>query len=192
LGCAPFGATGATARPNILIILADDLGYSDLGCYGGEIATPNLDGLAQAGLRFTQFYNTARCWPSRAAILTGKAPARLHLTTYLPGRTNAPSQKLLHPAVKQQLPLEEETLAERLKANGYATACIGKWHLGGRGFGATDQGFDETFDPGGVSPVSETEGAKHEFALTTRAGEFIERYLFFRAAPGSRMPGALR
>src|SRR5271155_6004559 len=60
-----------TARPNILIILADDMGYSDAGCYGGEIATPNLDGLAKNGLRFTQFYNTARCWPSRAAILTG-------------------------------------------------------------------------------------------------------------------------
>ena len=61
----------AADRPNVLIILADDLGYSDLGCYGGEMATPNLDRLAAGGLRFTQFYNTARCWPSRAAILTG-------------------------------------------------------------------------------------------------------------------------
>src|SRR4051794_2547526 len=59
------------ARPNVLIIVADDLGFSDLGCYGGEIATPNLDGLAKNGVRFTQFYNTARCWPSRAALLTG-------------------------------------------------------------------------------------------------------------------------
>src|SRR5947209_7345242 len=59
------------ARPNIVIILADDLGYSDLGCYGGEIRTPHLDGLAAGGLRFTQFSNTARCWPSRAAVLTG-------------------------------------------------------------------------------------------------------------------------
>ncbi len=59
------------ARPNIMVILADDLGYSDLGCYGGEIRTPHLDGLAAGGLRFTQFYNTARCWPSRAALLTG-------------------------------------------------------------------------------------------------------------------------
>src|SRR5512139_3052331 len=61
----------AAERPNVVFILADDLGYSDLGCYGGEIATPNLDALAKNGLRFTQFYNTARCWPSRAAILTG-------------------------------------------------------------------------------------------------------------------------
>jgi len=73
-----FGATAAdsaapptTARPNIVIIVADDMGFSDAGCYGGEIQTPNLDRLARGGLRFTQFYNTARCWPSRACILTG-------------------------------------------------------------------------------------------------------------------------
>src|SRR5246127_418481 len=59
------------ARPNFLLIVADDMGYSDAGCYGGEIATPNLDALAKNGLRFTQFYNTARCWPTRAALLTG-------------------------------------------------------------------------------------------------------------------------
>src|SRR5215469_13859116 len=70
---APMAAdeARAAARPNVVIILADDLGFSDLGCYGGEIATPNLDRLAANGLRFTQFYNTARCWPSRAALLTG-------------------------------------------------------------------------------------------------------------------------
>src|SRR5512141_1562370 len=65
------GQAPAPARPNILLILADDMGFSDAGCYGGEIQTPNLDRLAQHGLRFTQFYNTARCWPSRAAIMTG-------------------------------------------------------------------------------------------------------------------------
>src|SRR5579864_7103531 len=64
-------AADAAKKPNILIILADDMGFSDAGCYGGEIATPNLDRLAKNGLRFTQFYNTARCWPSRAALLTG-------------------------------------------------------------------------------------------------------------------------
>src|SRR6266700_3346853 len=71
------------------------------------------------------------CSPSHAAILTGKAPARLHLTTYLPGRPDCPSQKLLHPVIEQQLPLSEKTLAECLQDAGYATACIGKWHLGG-------------------------------------------------------------
>ncbi|MGB8170471.1 MAG: sulfatase-like hydrolase/transferase, partial [Chthoniobacteraceae bacterium] len=64
-------AEAAPSKPNILLILADDMGFSDAGCYGGEIATPNLDALAKGGVRFTQFYNTARCWPSRAAILTG-------------------------------------------------------------------------------------------------------------------------
>src|SRR5438132_362134 len=71
LAVASAPAQTAARRPNILIILADDMGYSDLGCYGGEVRTPNLDRLAKNGLRFTQFYNTARCWPSRAAILTG-------------------------------------------------------------------------------------------------------------------------
>src|SRR3569832_2234021 len=70
-GSATVAAAPAPSRPNILIILADDMGFSDIGCYGGEIATPNIDALAKNGLRFTQFYNTARCWPSRAALLTG-------------------------------------------------------------------------------------------------------------------------
>ena len=66
------------ARPNIVLILADDLGYSDLGCYGGEIDTPDLDGLAKNGIRFTQFYNTARCWPTRGALLTGYYAQQIH------------------------------------------------------------------------------------------------------------------
>src|ERR1041385_8041261 len=66
-------------RPNILLILADDLGYSDLGCYGGEIATPNLDRLASNGVRFTQFYSTARCWPTRAALLSGYYPQQIRM-----------------------------------------------------------------------------------------------------------------
>src|SRR6059036_4374075 len=68
---AEVAKTPAARKPNILIILADDMGFSDAGCYGGEIATPNLDALAKNGLRFTQFYNTARCWPTRACVLTG-------------------------------------------------------------------------------------------------------------------------
>src|SRR5437868_2796439 len=66
-----FGADAKAPRPNVVIILADDLGFSDIGCYGGEMSTPNLDALADGGLRYTQFYNTARCWPTRAALLTG-------------------------------------------------------------------------------------------------------------------------
>src|SRR6266536_1095297 len=72
IGATTLGAAApAAARPNVLIILADDMGFSDIGCYGSEIATPNIDALAKNGLRFTQFYNTARCWPTRAAIMTG-------------------------------------------------------------------------------------------------------------------------
>ena len=74
--------------------------------------------------------------------MTGKHPARLHITTFLPGRADAKSQKLLHPKIEMQLPLAEKTLAEYLKEAGYATACIGKWHLGGAGFGPKEQGFD--------------------------------------------------
>ena len=84
--CLTGSATVARTdeKPNIVFILADDLGYSDLGCYGGEIATPNLDALAADGLRFTQFYNTARCWPTRAALLTGYYAQQVHRDA-LPG-----------------------------------------------------------------------------------------------------------
>jgi len=119
-------------------------GVNDLGVYGRkEHHTPNLDRLAAEGLRFTTAYVASPiCSPSRAAIMTGRFPARLHLTTFLPGRADAVSQKLLHPPMRQQLPLEEVTLAERLHAAGYATAMIGKWHLGGNGFSPREQGFD--------------------------------------------------
>lgn len=99
-------------RPNILIIMADDLGYSDLGCYGGEIQTPNIDALSQQGIRFTQFYNAARCCPSRASLLTGKYAHQVGLA--LNGRS---------------LSANSATIAEVLKANGYHTGMSGKWHL---------------------------------------------------------------
>ena len=81
---AALAADEPTNRPNIVFILADDLGFSDLGCYGGEIATPNLDRLAANGLRFTQFFNTARCWPTRGALLTGYYAQQIHRDA-LPG-----------------------------------------------------------------------------------------------------------
>ena len=130
--------------PNVVFILVDDLGWADLGCYGSTFhQTPRLDRLAAGGMRFTQAYAAAPlCSPTRAAILTGKHPARLHLTTYLPGRPDNPAQKLLHPKIRQHLPLEETTLAEALKPAGYVCGHIGKWHLGGKGFLPEDQGFD--------------------------------------------------
>jgi len=99
-------------RPNIIVIMADDLGYSDLGCYGGEIKTPNLDSLAKGGIRFTQFYNAARCCPTRASLLTGKYPHQVGL--------NKNGQSLSKNAA---------TIAEVLKKNGYRTGMTGKWHL---------------------------------------------------------------
>ncbi len=165
----------AAPRPNIVFILADDLGINDLACYGRiEHRTPNLDGLAASGLRFSSAYCASPiCSPSRAAILTGKHPARLHLTTYLPGRSDCAAQELLQPMIRQELPLEEKTLAEYLKAAGYATACIGKWHLGGRGFGPREQGFHVYHRGRAVTVPSEVEGGKGEYDLTAAAEEFI-------------------
>jgi arylsulfatase A len=171
-----LAAPAATSRPNILFILTDDLGINDLACYGRtEHRTPNLDRLAAQGTRFTSAYCAQSiCSPSRAAIMTGKTPARLHLTTYLPGRPDCVSQKLLHPVMRQQLPVEERTLAEHFKAAGYATACIGKWHLGGPKFSPTAQGFD-VYRPGrAVTKPSATEGGKGEYELTSWAEEFME------------------
>lgn len=163
-------------KPNILFILADDLGINDLACYGRtEHHTPNIDRLAQDGLRFTTAYCALPiCSPSRAAILTGKNPAVLQLTTFLPGRPDCPSQKLLHPKIKQQLPLEEKTIAEYLKEAGYVTACIGKWHLGGKGFSPREQGFDFYYPGSANTKPSATEGGKGEYDLTQTAIRFIE------------------
>ena len=149
--CALVLQTGASAQvpapaarpPNVVFILADDLGWADLGCYGSTFhETPHLDRLAAAGMRFTHAYATSPlCSPTRAAIMTGKHPARLHLTTYLPGRPDMPSQKLLHPTIRQHLPHDEVTLAEAFKGAGYTCGHIGKWHLGGKGSLPEDHGF---------------------------------------------------
>ena len=165
-----------TQPPNIIFILADDLGINDLGCYGRtEHHTPHLDRLAAEGTRLTAAYCALPiCSASRAAIMSGKNPARLHLTTFLPGRPDCPSQKLLHPVICQQLPLEELTLAEHLKAAGYATACIGKWHLGGAGFGPREQGFDVYYAGQAVTTPSDVEGGKGEYDLTAHAEQFLE------------------
>lgn len=132
------------APPNVVLILADDLGWADLGCYGSKYQrTPHLDKLAAEGVRFTDAYAAAPvCSPTRASILTGKYPARLNLTDWLPGRPDLSDQKLRRPTINQQLPLDEMTLAKALKTVGYKTALIGKWHLGGKGFEPERQGFD--------------------------------------------------
>ena len=172
----PERLTVAQSRPNIVFILADDLGVNDLGAYGRrDHHTPNLDRLAEHGLRFTTAYVASPiCSPSRAALMTGRAPARLHLTTYLPGRPDTSSQKLLHPPMRQHLPLDETTLAERLRVAGYATAAIGKWHLGGEGFSPREQGFDEFHAGQATTTPSDTEGGKGEYDLTGAAERFID------------------
>jgi arylsulfatase A-like enzyme len=164
------------SRPNIVFILADDLGINDLGCYGRkDQQSPNIDKLATQGMRFTCAYAQPVCSPSRAAILTGKDPARLHITTFLPGRGDAPSQKLLHPKIAMQLPLEEKSLNQRLKEIGYISACIGKWHLGGQGFGPKEHGFDFVHAGQANTKPSDSEGGKGEYDLTTQALKFLEQ-----------------
>jgi arylsulfatase A-like enzyme len=138
------GSVAAAERPNIVFILIDDLGRNDLGCYGSTFhRTPNLDQLARDGVKCTDAYAACPvCSPTRASILTGKYPARLNLTDWLPGRPDRPDQKLLRPTILQHLPLEEKTIASEMKTAGYATALIGKWHLGGEGFEPSRHGFD--------------------------------------------------
>ncbi len=134
----------AVRPPNIVLVLIDDYGWADSGCYGSAYhRTPNVDRLAARGVRFTDTYAAAPvCSPTRAALMTGKHPVRLHLTDWLPGRRDMPSQMLSRPIIRQELPLDETTIAEALKHAGYATALVGKWHLGGAGFEPERQGFD--------------------------------------------------
>ncbi len=165
-------------KPNIVLVLADDLGINDLHCYGRQDhTTPNLDRLASQGMRFTCAYTAQPiCSPSRAALMTGLCPARLHLTNYLPGRPDSPSQRLLQPRIEGQLPLEETTIAEILKRAGYATGLFGKWHLGGDGFSPQDQGFDVAVMPPATTPPTPQTGGKGEYLISNAAEKFIEEY----------------
>ena len=149
---ATLSLHAAAPRPNILLILADDLGYSDLGCYGSSIATPHLDRLAVGGLRFTQFYNAVRCCPTRAALLTGLYPHQAGVGHML-GNLHPPSYTT-------GLGENSATIAELLRDAGYRTYHIGKWHVGGVGpnFSADkpaarnhpmNRGFDRAYGSGG-------------------------------------------
>ena len=132
-------------RPNIVLIMADDMGWSDLGCFGSEIETPNLDALAANGLRLTQFYNAARCCPTRASLLTGLYPHQAgigHMTSESVGQ----SSDWGVPSYRGYLAEESVTLAEALSGAGYRTLMAGKWHVGTfEGMWPTDRGFDRFF-----------------------------------------------
>lgn len=151
-----FGQVGLAAKPpNIVLILVDDLGRQDMSCEGSKFyETPNIDRIAARGMRFTNAYSACQvCSPSRAAIQTGKYPARLQITDYIGAPqpdTWKRNTKLLPAAYKLQLPLEEITIGELLQGQGYRTFFAGKWHLGGDGFLPTDQGY--SINKGGYSP----------------------------------------
>ncbi|MCY4189128.1 MAG: sulfatase [Bryobacterales bacterium] len=156
----------ATPPPNVIVVLVDDLGWMDLGCQGSDFyRTPNIDRLAATGMRFTDGYaSCAVCSPTRAALMTGRSPARFGITDWIRAefqlanrqwpnirdrlgyhRPSGSGRELLTPVNELQLPHGEITLAELLKPIGYASAFIGKWHLGGRGHLPVDQGFDENY-----------------------------------------------
>lgn len=171
------------SKPNFLFILADDMGWSQLGCYGSNFyETPNIDRLASEGMRFTDAYAACPvCSPTRASILTGRYPARLHLTDFIAGG-NYPYEKLKQPKWQKYLPLEEITIAEVLKPAGYTTASFGKWHLSiakkppeSERYNPDKQGFNEsiiTYKPrGNQDPEKDAHNVE---MITERALEFLQ------------------
>lgn len=135
--------SAADRAPNVILILIDDMGWTDLSCYGSKFyETPNIDRLAASGMRLTNGYSACTvCSPTRSAVMTGKYPARLHITDWIAGH-DRPFAKLKIPDWRQYLPHEEVTIAETFKAGGYVTCHIGKWHLGNEPYWPTTQGFD--------------------------------------------------
>ncbi len=184
---------GAAAKPNILVILADDIGFSDLGCMGGEIQTPNIDALAAKGLRFTQFYNTSRCCPTRASLLTGLYPHQAGLGHMMVDRG--------HEGYRSNLNRKNVTLAEVMRDAGYRTYMCGKWHVTNRDgvnddntnwpvqrgfekFYGTIRGYGSFFDPASlcrqnsfITPVNDPEYQPKEFYYTDALTDHAVRYL---------------
>ncbi len=191
LASSVSGATASAAKLNVVLILADDLGWTDLATYGSDFhETPHLDRLARAGVKFTQSYSACTvCSPTRAALLTGKYPARLRITDWIPGAM-PDNPRLLVPDWTKYLPAAETTLAEVFQAAGYATASIGKWHLGGpdsypekHGFDVNIAGTDKpqppTYHAPWNIPTLTPEGQPGEYVtdrLAEEAVRFIDRH----------------
>ena len=136
---------GAERHPNIIVVLADDLGWADLPCYGADLhETPHINRMAAEGVRFTRAYSAAPvCSPTRCALLTGLHPARLGMTIWREGASTPPAnRKMLPPKATEDLPFSIPTLADRLKSKGYTTALVGKWHLGDADHFPENHGFD--------------------------------------------------
>lgn len=161
---------------NIVLILADDLGWTDLGCYGSDLyQTPNIDRLAQDGMRFTQAYSACTvCSPTRAALMSGEYPARLHVTDWIPGRLPA-NPKLQIPEWTKHLPLGTLTVADCFRQGGYATVSIGKWHLGNESYYPKKFGFD--LNIAGTSAGNPSSGYFSPYKIDTLAdgppGEYL-------------------
>lgn len=171
---APLYGQETSSKWNVVLILADDLGWRDLGCTGSTFyETPALDRLAAQGMKFTRAYSACNvCSPTRSSIMTGKVPARLHTTNFFGGnRIGA----LLPPKYRQSLPAEETTLAEAFKAAGYRTAFSGKWHLGGKGSMPDNHGFDVVIGASNTGPGKGPADDPHFSTMcSTKAAEFLE------------------
>ena len=175
----------ASEKPNIVFILADDLGYTDLGCFGSRYyETPNIDRLAETGIRFTNHHHCQNCTPTRAALLSGQTGARTGVYTVGGIDRFDWSSRPLRPVENlTQLPLDRNTIAEQLKAVGYVTGIFGKWHIGQSGpYVPSKRGFDEAivsmgkhFDFVTDPPVSFPKGTYLADFLTDRAVDFIRR-----------------
>jgi len=171
--------------PNIVFILADDMGWNQVGYHGSNYySTPNIDTIARDGMQFRHAYSAAPiCSPSRAALMTGKYPARLHLTDFIPGR-DWEDKPLVTPKMQQGLPLEETTIPEMLHTRGYISGLFGKWHLAPtydyepwRPLDPESQGFDEVFHTRKPEDAKEgTPDAHNAVSITDHAVDFIERH----------------
>lgn len=182
-----FSCSPEEKQPNFVFILVDDLGWADVKCNFPEsfYDTPNIDKLAENGVRFTNAYAANPvCSPTRAALMTGKHPNRVNITDWIPG-SDPKKRPLLGPQDGEELALEEITLAEKLKENGYKTCFVGKWHLGDEGYFPEDQGFDINIGghhkgspPGGYySPYKNPkldDGPEGEFLTDRLTSESIE------------------